>query len=430
MKRHQPSPTLAMLLHEFHPAQPFVTARCQTALDHLHGAVMEGRPLAVLNSGWKKGSDELIQRFLTEVDAEVSLLRVPESCSSEIEGMRELVRSIGVDPKDILATDLQKRFADFLNDQKKNKQRTIVILEDSGSKQEWVHDCTRRLIECQAKDKSGLTVILMRQTKIGRISDEVALDSYFHRTARHVYLTPFTQDETRRFIRWRIDAADSADIGPIFDFQAITLIHELCDGVPDAINQLCCAALELADNENIAPVTTEIVMRVSKRLQLRPTGQLPGASSDLATLQSADIPTLKLPECPRIVLTYNGATLHEVPLNQQRISIGRASENDLCIDSPFISRQHATIYRNGAETAIVDLDSKNGTYVNSCRVQVQTISDQDVIFIGYHQIRFLDPNVPHKMSLDGIRRNGSALPPNVSRVTREKRIEKAGAARR
>jgi pSer/pThr/pTyr-binding forkhead associated (FHA) protein len=77
----------------------------------------------------------------------------------------------------------------------------------------------------------------------------------------------------------------------------------------------------------------------------------------------------------------------------------------LCINSPFVSRQHAAIIRDGKETAIIDLDSQNGTFVNADRVRAKTMSDQDEIKIGHHRIKFIDPQASPRVSLNGVLRN-------------------------
>jgi hypothetical protein len=429
MDHHQPGPALATLLHEFKPAQPFETTRSRTALAYVRNAFTNGRSLVVLNHGWKRGSNHLVERVMAEIGASASYLRIPATCPTELAGMQELIRLIGFDPEKLGVPDLKKIFIKYLDFQNKKKHSTILILEDVGSHGHWVCDYVTELVEMGACDKFGLMIVLMRQTRFDQLSEEQPLDPISYRAAKHISLTPFTQAETRKFVRWRIDAIDSTDISRIFDFQAITLMHELCDGMPDAIEYLCCASMELADKEDTAPITTDIVMRAGADLPEPLLSMHPAPGVKLAAKPANGIPTLALPDEPTIVLVYKGKTIRQLPLEQQRISIGRAVESDLCIDSPYISRQHATIFRNGAETAIVDLDSKNGTFVNSRRVQVQALSDQDEIVIGYHTIRFLDPNAPRIRSLNSIGRARQAAG-NVRREPPGATAEKISRVRR
>ncbi len=51
-------------------------------------------------------------------------------------------------------------------------------------------------------------------------------------------------------------------------------------------------------------------------------------------------------------------------LRQGMLTIGRAPLNDIVVDSPCVSRQHAGIRGDSEGYWIADLGSRNGTYVN------------------------------------------------------------------
>ena len=57
-----------------------------------------------------------------------------------------------------------------------------------------------------------------------------------------------------------------------------------------------------------------------------------------------------------------------IALGQGMIIIGRASTNDIVLDEPGISRQHAGIRGDAQGFWIGDLGSRNGTYVNGEKV--------------------------------------------------------------
>jgi len=431
MDQQQPHSTAASFLEELEPAEPFHTFRSRRAYDELMSAFTEGLPMAIVNSGWSYGSNQLIKSFLDEVGDKAFLVRVTEACATDIDCMRELVRPIGVDPAKLDIADLEKVLVRFLAFQEKRRRRTVVILEESKDNRDWMRERARHLIDLESREHFGMLVILARRARFNELPDFPLLDNLSADAGEFISLTPFTSGDTRKFIRWRIDADDSADISRIFDFQAITLIHELAEGMPDAIDALCCASLELADNEDIAPVTTSIVMRASEELGI----QQSGVRSHVAPAEPmAVVPTLKVRDAPRIIVRYQGRKVRELKIDKPRISIGRGVDNDVCINSPFVSRQHAAIIRDGKETAIVDLDSQNGTYVNAERIRAKTMSDQDEIKIGHHRIKFTDPRATPKVSLNGVVRNrpvrASYLKPGSGVLTSNRMGARVMAARK
>ncbi len=421
MQQQTPDPTASALLEALEPARPLTTVRSNTALIQLHNAHKERRLLAVLKSGWAAGADYLLQSFTSEVSENTFVARVGSSCSSEIDAMRETVRAIGIDPKDLPLDTLEGAFARFLTYRKKKKKRSVIIFEETSDNSIWVRNRIDRLIELEKRENLGLFLILSRGTRFNELAREPQLSSVSSGAATFIALSPFTAADTRKFARWRIDAADSADLSRIFEFQAITALHELAEGVPDVIDALCCASLELADAVDTAPVTPAIVVQASEQLNFQSKMQQsayrkPEGAGDTFNA----IPILKVPEPPKLTVIYKGETIQEIFLTKSRLTIGRAPENDICLNSPFVSRKHAAIIRDGIETAVVDLDSQNGTFVNAQRVRAQTMSNRDEIKIGYHRITFLDPEAPARVSLNGI--------PSARSISKQRTVQAAHPA--
>ena len=88
------------------------------------------------------------------------------------------------------------------------------------------------------------------------------------------------------------------------------------------------------------------------------------------------------------VTDANGAT-KEVPLNKERVTIGRAPDNDI----PFpgdkaVSGHHAVVITILQDSFLEDLDSTNGTQVNGKQVAKHPMSNGDVIMIGRNSLKY------------------------------------------
>ncbi len=70
------------------------------------------------------------------------------------------------------------------------------------------------------------------------------------------------------------------------------------------------------------------------------------------------------------------------PLRKKVINIGRDSDNDIVLDDPKVSRQHAKMKLEGDSFVIYDLASSNGTFVNGQKIMNETLQDGDEIKIG------------------------------------------------
>ena len=71
------------------------------------------------------------------------------------------------------------------------------------------------------------------------------------------------------------------------------------------------------------------------------------------------------------------------PLFQGTTVIGRDPNASVWLDLPGVSRQHAHVIVAGEQITVVDLESKNGTYVRGERIQsAVAVADGDEIRIG------------------------------------------------
>ncbi|NOR71213.1 MAG: FHA domain-containing protein [Methylomarinum sp.] len=86
---------------------------------------------------------------------------------------------------------------------------------------------------------------------------------------------------------------------------------------------------------------------------------------------------------------FNGVLKNSVSIQTDLISIGRTADNDVVIDNMGVSNHHAIISKKDNLFFIEDLNSTNGTFLNSQKLSSrQRISIQDSIIIGKHTLKF------------------------------------------
>jgi chromosome segregation ATPase len=71
-----------------------------------------------------------------------------------------------------------------------------------------------------------------------------------------------------------------------------------------------------------------------------------------------------------------------IPLNKKMMTIGRTSDNDICIPSKLVSRNHARLLIGPNAIIIEDAGSTNGCLVNDVLVKQQLMREGDVLSIG------------------------------------------------
>jgi class 3 adenylate cyclase len=88
------------------------------------------------------------------------------------------------------------------------------------------------------------------------------------------------------------------------------------------------------------------------------------------------------------IVVLNGASAGTVfLLADVPAVVGRSEEAHLLIEDPWISSMHAMFERRGDEIWVVDLDSRNGTFVGDERVTESRVVDGGVVRFGRTEVR-------------------------------------------
>ena len=96
-----------------------------------------------------------------------------------------------------------------------------------------------------------------------------------------------------------------------------------------------------------------------------------------------------------LVQLIDGNSINKFEITEQGLTIGRSVKNQVYLDDPSVSQNHAKIERkdltDGAFIFFIhDLQSTNHTYVNNKIVNTLPLSDQDMIVIGTKNFKFID----------------------------------------
>ncbi|MEM8548316.1 MAG: FHA domain-containing protein, partial [Pseudomonadota bacterium] len=93
-------------------------------------------------------------------------------------------------------------------------------------------------------------------------------------------------------------------------------------------------------------------------------------------------------------------SLEHYELTNGRIVVGRTPDNDIQIDSRFVSRHHAQVTTTEETSVIEDLNSTNGMFIGAKRLKKRRLRDGDVIALGNHQLiykDYRDPDEPEEL---------------------------------
>jgi hypothetical protein len=176
----------------------------------------------------------------------------------------------------------------------------------------------------------------------------------------------------------------------IFTDDTYPTIYRYTGGVPRLINTLCDTCMMAAftrDSDTVTAADLESAIQELQWVEFASSTNRMGAPG----FQHSYAPPRDLNQAVgRILLASDGKTVIERELKPGRLVIGRTADNDLQIDSKFISRHHCQIVSQPDACVIEDLNSTNGIYVQSKRVRRYNLNDGDVVQVGQHEIMYID----------------------------------------
>jgi pSer/pThr/pTyr-binding forkhead associated (FHA) protein len=92
---------------------------------------------------------------------------------------------------------------------------------------------------------------------------------------------------------------------------------------------------------------------------------------------------------PNLTLNFKDTTLEDYRLQKgHSLTIGRLKNNDVTIENLAVSGHHAKIDSVADGFVLIDLQSKNGSFVNEQLINSHWLKNGDVISIGKHSLVF------------------------------------------
>jgi hypothetical protein len=119
-------------------------------------------------------------------------------------------------------------------------------------------------------------------------------------------------------------------------------------------------------------------------------GQEPKAEDDtkeIVTPKAVQYKTARKLTTSRLVLVKEGEEA-SYPLTRDTYTVGRHRNNDIVVSDPKVSSFHARFDRTLEGFVLVDLRSRNGSFVNGKRVDALVLQDGDEVRLGTAKLRY------------------------------------------
>jgi general secretion pathway protein A len=339
------------------------------------------------------GKTTLIESFLRQLDSDVVIAQINQTQVTAVEFLQSVLVQFGFSPFKMKKAELIATINSFLIEQYAAGRKVLLIIDEAQNLSEKVLEEIRLLSGIEATKEKVLRIILAGQPELNDKLDSPELVQLMQRVRLRFHLGTLSRDDLRAYVLHRLDVA-GANGREIFAEDTFPEILRYSGGVPRLVNTLCDTAMMSAFNDDRDVVKLNDIAAAVGELQWV---EFSARASAIAARKETRAAATSGDRAPRVlskvVLSIDGKAVGELHLVPGRKVVGRTPDNDLQIDSKFISRHHCQLV-TGADgvTVIEDLNSTNGIMVRGQRVRRHTLHDGDVVSVGQHEILYVNQN--------------------------------------
>ena len=385
------------------PAFLFLSKHHARAKAYMESTIWFTDGFVVITGEIGSGKTTLIETFLKELEKDVVVAQINQTQVTAAEFLQSVLAQFGFQPFKMKKAELLATLNNFLIEQYSAGRRVLLIVDEAQNLTSKVLEEIRMLSGIETTKDKVLRIILAGQPELNDKLNSAQLTQLAQRVRLRFHLTPLSKQDMASYIQHRLEVAGSQG-RQIFEPETLATIYRFTGGIPRLINSLCDTAMMAA---------------FAKDKDVVGTAELQSAIEELRWIEYTER-SVRLPTLPpdstgerrlilgRVLLAVGGKTMTEAELRLGRFIIGRTEENDLQVDSKYVSRHHAQIITTLHTSIIEDLNSTNGIYSRKKRVRRRILNDGDVIHIGQHEIMYIDERTPRGQS--GDRDSDDAVP--------------------
>ena len=354
---------------------PFVQCQShQAAFTFLGNILTDARGAGLLHGPRYSGKSVLIGQFVQESLPNAAVAIVDGTRLKATQLLSEILEQFGYGVELNSTDELLNMLRVIVVQQTRSHRAPVLIVKNISHMYPSTLCVLCKLASQMVHKQFALRIIIVGDRSFRRIIDAPGMGPVSNRLIGDFELKPMEMRETLAYLYARLRSLGVEQPDKIFSADVCAELHAVSGGWPGKLDEI---ALAIFDHGDSLPIRLEEIDHPDIR-------ELFGDVTD-----SIEASSPVGPEWPKFIVTFSGETLQEFELANSRALIGRSGLSDVAIESDYVSRQHALLIRDRDAVVLIDLKSRNGTFVNSRRISSKVLRDSDIIMIGNHRIKLI-----------------------------------------
>ena len=332
------------------------------------------------------GKTTLLQSFLSELEDDVVYAVVSQTQLTPTQFLQAALTEFGFKPFDKHKVELLDMLNMFLIEQYSNDKKVVLVVDEAQNLSRKVLEEIRLISGIETHKEKVLRIILAGQPELRETLESAGLKQLVQRVRLRFHLGALDLREMQEYIEHRLSVA-GCENKDLFADETFDTIHRYSGGVPRLVNTLCDTALLCAFADEKTVVDASDVQSAVEELNWLEHKTSTGRHQPLMELQQQRESSTAV---TRIEVFTNGELVAEHSFPQGRVIVGRASDNEVYIESKFVSRHHAQLISDDHGCVVEDLNSTNGVFLGERQVKKYRLRHGDVVTVGVHELVYHD----------------------------------------
>ena len=332
------------------------------------------------------GKTTLLQSFLTEIEDDVVFAVVSQTQLTPTQFLQAVLTEFGFKPFNKRKVELLDMLNMYLIEQYSNGKKVVLIVDEAQNLNRKVLEEIRMMSGIETHKEKVLRIILAGQPELKDTLESPRLEQLVQRIRLRFHIGPLNRKEMQEYIDHRLAVA-GREPNDLFEEDAFDVIHRYSGGVPRLINTLCDTALLCAFADEKPSVGLDDVMSAVKELNWEEHESNTGLYDKL---RQVSMSTPRDTKVTQIEVRAEGESVSVQSFPPGRIIVGRAPDNEIYVQSKFVSRHHAQLISDDDGCIIEDLNSTNGVFLGEKQIKKYRLRNGDVISLGVHELVYTD----------------------------------------
>ena len=346
----------------------------QDAVEYLHVALRSPQGAAVLQGPAGSGKSTVLRAFGAQQPPGSAVALVDGARVKSREFLSRALAGFGHESQFESNDELYRSLTSLALRRTREGEAPMLIVDNVDQMYPSALATLNELAELQFQCRHALRIVVSGRNGLDSLIESGGIGSVEKRCTGSFLIHPMSHREALLYLHARLTACGINDAATVFPIDVCERLYQQSGGWPGSLNRQAVAAIGRAKEFPVALEDARALSSVKK------------ARKPVARPESSK------PVSPSLIVSKHGEKPVELPLSQQKVLIGRSDFADVVIPDYFVSKLHAVILAFSDALVLMDLNSSNGTTVNSVPVSCTLLKDDDIISIGTYRIKV--QNVP------------------------------------